>query len=419
MKTRILIRTVCQLTLSLAILLLAATTFAYGGTEIVLHNFGGGTDGAYPASALIFDTAGNLYGTTTSGGTARFGTVFKLTPNNGGFTESVIYAFLGSAMNDGSYPQGALTADSAGNLYGVTSNGGNRDCGTVFKLTPGSNGTWTESVLYSFCASGANSDGSSPTGKLIFDSAGNLYGVTDLGGTHNGGVVFELTPSAGTWIETVLYSFHAAGHLDGYRPSGIIFDSAGNIDGVTLFGGTQYYNGAGVVFQLVQSSPGHWTEKVIHTFGIYKGTNLQTPTGGLIFDAAGNLYMTMGRGGRGGAGIVELSPSGGGFTAHKLYSFAGTQILQPYEGLVFDSAGNLYSASNIGGSSACSGEGCGFVYRLTPGSTHWTATKLTSMNFADGANPVGGVILDSKGNVYGVTFAGGAKHGGVVFEITP
>ncbi len=403
--------------LSLAILLLAATALARGGTEIILHEFAGRSGGLNPNSSLIMDTAGNLYGTTWAGGwgpcSEGCGKAFKLTPNGSGYAESVVYAFQGSATGDGQNPWGALTADAAGNLYGVTQKGGMASsscgpygCGTVFELTPGASGKWTETVLYRF----AYSDGVNPTGKLIFDSAGNLYGVTLKGGLNLGGVLFELSPSAGTWTQKILYSFVGPYGMKGSQPVGIIFDGAGILYGVTALGGV---GGAGVVFQFA----GGLT--VIHTFSDTKGTNLQTPTGGLIFDAAGNLYMTMSRGDHGGAGVVELSPSNGTFTTHNLYSFAGPQVQQPYEGLVFDPAGNLYSASSVGGNSACS-EGCGFVYKLTPGSPHWTATKLASMNFADGAEPVGGVILDSKGNVYGVTFqGGGAKSAGLVFEVTP
>jgi hypothetical protein len=156
--------------------------------------------------------------------------------------------------------------------------------------------------------------------------------------------------------------------------------------------------------------------EVIHRFSI-NGTNLQTPTGGLIFDPAGNLYMTMARGGRGSAGVFELSPgSGGTFTGHEVYSFPGPQGVQPYEGLVFDATGNLYSASFDGGAK-CGGGDCGFVYKLSPGSSHWTASKLAIMHGRNGANPTGGVIFDSQGNLYGATYLGGTNKakGGVVF----
>jgi uncharacterized repeat protein (TIGR03803 family) len=406
--------------LSLALLLLAATALAHGGTETVLHSFGSRHDGQNPASTLIFDTAGNLYGTTAAGGTAGFGTVFKLTPNSGGFTESVVYSFRGSANDDGAFPQGALTADAAGNFFGVTSVGGHNNCGTVFKLTSGAGGSWSESILYAFCATGKTSDGYYPTGKLIFDSSGNLYGVTAAGGAYNGGVVFELAPSGGAWTETDLYSFPRDGRRDGSEPVGIIFDSAGNIDGVTSYGGTLFYVGSGVVFQLAQNPPGHWTEKVVHRFSI-TGANSQRPTGGLVFDGVGNLYMTtMGTSGRGGEGVFELSPgSGGTFTGRTLFFFEQGSG-QSYQELVFDSKGNLYSASTTGGGN-CEDGGCGFVYKLSPGSPRWTGTKLATFHGWDGARPIGGVTMDGKGNLYGVTFTRnpGLSGVGLVFQITP
>jgi uncharacterized repeat protein (TIGR03803 family) len=171
-----------------------------------------------------------------------------------------VHTFKGPTNNDGANPTGVLTADAAGNFYGVTAAGGNRrtDCGTVFKLTPGSSGNWTESVLYRF----RGRVGCAPTGNLIFDAAGNLYGITGTGGIHHRrGIVFKLAPSPGAWTITVLHTFPGAGHIDGSQPAGIIFDGAGNIDGVTTFGGTRHYNGAGVAFQLVQNSQGQWTER--------------------------------------------------------------------------------------------------------------------------------------------------------------
>jgi uncharacterized repeat protein (TIGR03803 family) len=408
---------------ALAILLIAVTTKAYGSTEVVLHNFGGGNDGSSPSSALIFDGAGNLYGTTFAGGTGPCGggcgTVFRLAPSGGTYTESVVYSFQGSANSDGANPLGALTADATGNFYGLTGAGGPKDCGTVFELSPDSGGSWTEKILYSFCASGSNIDGAYPNGKLIFDASGNLYGVTGFGGEHDTGVVFELLRSSGRWKQEVLYSFANAGGLDGNQPTGIIFDNAGNVFGVTMWGGTKAVNGAGVVFELVQKAGERWTEKVIHRFSVY-GTNLQTPTGGLIFDAAGNLYMTMSRGGLGGAGIVRFTRTrGGAFKGYTLRCFPGPQELQSYEGLVFDSAGALYSASSVG-KTGCTKSGCGFVYKLSPGRPHWTEMRLAIMHGSDGANPIGGVVFDDKGNLFGATSAGGQnKAGGVVFQITP
>jgi uncharacterized repeat protein (TIGR03803 family) len=238
----------------------AQTPTAGGWSEKVLHSFND-TDGAYSSAGLIFDKNGNLYGTTLEGGdygcsASGCGTVFELTPTaGGGWTETVLLNFNGS---DGSGPQAGLIFDAAGNLYGTTVGGGTNcppfGCGTVFELTPTAGGGWTEKVLHSF---GNGTDGANPFAGLIFDAAGNLYGTTYGGGTYRCGAsgcgtAFELTPAAGgSWTETVLYSFSRGN--DGFEPeAGLIFDSAGNLYGTTAVGGT--YDG-GTVFELTPVYP--------------------------------------------------------------------------------------------------------------------------------------------------------------------
>jgi uncharacterized repeat protein (TIGR03803 family) len=401
--------------LFLVLLVIATTSLGYASATAI-YNFTGGSAGLNPNTGLTFDAAGNLYGTTWSGGTGACtggcGTVFRLTPWGGSWTESVVYDFQGTAANDGYEPSSTLIADAAGNFYGTTNGGGSHDCGTVFELSPGSGGSWTETVLYSFCSQAE--DGVGPWGKLVFDASGNLWGVTAVGGSRGGGIVFELVNSSGSWTESNIYDFPKVGSLLGSQPAGIIFDSLGNLYGVTAFGGTKGVNGAGVVFQLVESE-GQWTQTVLHRFPI-SGNGLQTPTGGLIFDAAGTLYVSTARGGHGGAGVFSFNLTTNLGTT--LHSFTGSQVLEPYEGLVFDSAGNLYSASYNGGG-RCQSYGCGFVYELSPGSTGWTATVLAQLNGKNGANAVGGVVLDSEGNIYGATFLGGTENDGVIFQIVP
>ena len=199
----------------------------------MLHNFNcNGTDGAYPEAGLIFDTAGNLYGTTSEGGTYGYGTVFELTPQaGGGWTEQVLHNFNGT---DGAYPYASLIFDAAGNLYGTTSGGGTYSYGTVFELTPQAGGGWTEQVLYNF--NGDGTDGANPYAGLIFDAAGNLYGTTLRGGTYGGGTVFELTPKrAGAGRRRCCIT--STPMSDGYYPyGGLIFDAAGNLYGTTSRG---------------------------------------------------------------------------------------------------------------------------------------------------------------------------------------
>jgi uncharacterized repeat protein (TIGR03803 family) len=266
-----------------------------------------------------------LYGTTYYGGASGTGcggsgcgTVFQLAPGtNGKWTEKVLHSFKANGK-DGYNPDASLIFDAAGNLYGTTNAGGASDYGTVFELVPGRNGTWTETVLYSF---GQGKDGTGPTAGLIFDTAGNLYGTTSAGGTgqcqdYNGniigcGTVFQLTPGTnGKWKEKVLHNFNYNG-TDGNVPqAGLTFDLTGNLYGTTQFGGA---NGYGSVFQLTPGPNGRWRAKVLHSFNA-NGKDGYNPYASLIFDVAGNLYgTTVYGGGSGGCGtacgtVFEIMP---------------------------------------------------------------------------------------------------------------
>ena len=376
-------------------------------TEKLLHSFNG-TDGSVPDAGLIFDTAGNLYGTTYYGGTYDYGTVFELTRSHdtahGGWTEKVLHSFNGA---DGGNLFGGLILDAFGNLYG-TGNAGGFGFGTVFELTRSPNtagGGWTEKVLHSF----NGTDGAVPDAALIFDAAGNLYGTTTYGGGL--GNVFELTPAAGGgWTEKVLYNV-------GNVPfGGLIFDSAGNLYGTTYYGGTY---GHGAVFELTPVADGSWTEEVLYSFH-NNDADGAGPYPTLIFDAAGNLYGTTYNGGFYGYGTVfELMPAaGGGWTEKVLHSFNGTDGAYLFGGLIFDAAGNLYGTTVVGGS-----HGYGTVFELTPAAGgNWTEKVLYSFhnNGTDGAEPGwASLIFDAAGNLYGTTLDGGTYGYGTVFEITP
>jgi uncharacterized repeat protein (TIGR03803 family) len=235
-----------------------------------LYKFKGGTDGKSPAAGLVFDQAGNLYGTTQGGGPDKSrGTVFQLTPQqSGGWTKHVLYSFC-SQMNctDGAQPYAGMIFDRAGNLYGTTISGGAHHGGIVFQLTPNQNGGWTEGVLYSFCSRGNCADGLHPFAGLIFDQAGNLYGTTYYGGDQQDGTVFQLTPNQnGGWTEHVLYSFCSQTNCtDGWYPlAGLIFDQAGNLYGTR--GGVGELDASGTVFQLTPNQNGGWTEHVLYSF---------------------------------------------------------------------------------------------------------------------------------------------------------
>src|SRR5258708_902763 len=271
-------------------------------TRTILHNFTGGSDGQGPFTSLTFDPAGNLYGTTPFGGASGgYGVVFQLVPNsNGTWTENVLHSFNGT---DGYLPSGGVVFDGAGNLYGATIGGGSpvcgldfNGCGVVFKLTPNSDGSWSESTVYAFCSQKGCRDGWEPgSGSLIFDQAGNLYGTTEAScfpgnGIAHGcpGTVFKLSPNAdGSWTESVLHYFCSWGISstckDGVGPVSLIMDQAGN-----LYGGATSLD-ARMVFELSPNADGSWSEKVLHYF---PGTNNAPQPQNLVFDAAGNLYAT-------------------------------------------------------------------------------------------------------------------------------
>jgi uncharacterized repeat protein (TIGR03803 family) len=430
--------------LAMALMLPAGAVAA--GKYKVLRRFKGGEDGAFLTAGLIFDASGNLYGTTIQGGAGHAaqgcGIVFKLTPNSdGSWTESVLYHFAGG--RDGCQPSGGLIFDAAGkNLYGTTAQGGNRDCniircGVVFELSPNSDGSWTESVLHRF--SGA--DGSDPT-DLMFDAAGNLYGTTAHGGylACNGGngygcgTFFKLKPNAnGSWTETVLYTFCSNACTDGSFPNGLIFDGAGNLYGTTGGGGTpncDFGLGCGTVFMLTANSDGSWTYSVLHSFtGDRDGSG---PSGGLIFDAVGkNLYGTTVYEGsvscndpRGCGTVFKLTPnSDGSWEKSVLHFFLGKPAWWPGGGLVFDKAGNLYGTTFEGGDLNCvPQDGCGVVFKLAPNSDgSWKENVLHVFHGKPAREPNGPLFLDQAGNLYGTTYICGSLNDcrGVVFEVTP
>jgi uncharacterized repeat protein (TIGR03803 family) len=395
--------------------------------EKPLYDFGGGTDGYAPFAGLIFDKAGNMYGTTPQGGTGcggqGCGTAFKLTPSHEGWAKTTIHEFTGT-NGDGSAPSSGFILDQAGNLYGETSFGGLFNAGTVFELSPNSDGGWTETILYNFMGGIAGVD---PNGGLIFDQAGNLYGAAGGGNGNprqcNGGtdcgVVFKLTPGAmGMWTGQLLYSFKAYGS-DGMDPhGGVTFDGQGNLYGTTYLGGA---NGQGTVYELKHAQNGTWTESLIHSFA--NDENGRAPLAGLILDNAGNVYGTTWRAGAADAGTVfELSPASGGTWIFKLlHTFSGLQdVGNPVAGLIFDPAGNLYGTGEGGGYEWPS---VGIVFKLTPKTDgHWKETVLYHFGGGpDGGYPTDSLVFDAAGNLYGTALDGGntgCNYGcGVVFEV--
>lgn len=346
------------------------------GRETVLHNFTGGADGAQPYSHPIGDSAGNLYGTTPVGGSGNAGVIYKISAK-GHLT--VLYSFSGGV--DGYYPQAGLIRDQAGNLYGTANYGGTLGMGVVYRLDI----TNQETTLYNFTG---GTDGMGPSGGVIRDLAGNLYG-TASGGTTGNGVVFKLAPSG---KETPLYSFQ--GGMDGTIPcGGLILDAAGILCGSTAGGGPA---NAGVIYKLDRAG----METVI--YGFPSGADGMWPTAGVIRDSAGNLYGTTPKGGPANAGVVYRVDAAGHETV--LYSFqGGSDGANSFGSLVRDPAGNLYGTTQNGGTASL-----GVVFKLD---TSGHETVLHQFGGTDGAAPASGVILDSAGNLYGTTTAGGDGWG--------
>jgi hypothetical protein len=407
----------CWLAALLAILLSNGSALAAGPEYRVLYRFQDSPDGSQPFAGLVMDTAGNLYGTTYRGGTE--GTVFRLTRgSNGLWTESVLFDFS-DPMVSGGFPMGGVTLDTAGNLYG-TAGPGAFNHGVVFQLAPNSSGFWNVSVLHTF---NGNADGMQPLAGVIFDKAGDLYGTTPISGPVGGscGTVFQLTPSNGVWQENILHVFTCK--KDGWFPSAnLVFDKAGNLYGTTRWGGVGCgYYGCGTVFKLTPAN-GIWNKTTIYAFkGSSDGSE---PTSTLVFDKAGNLYGTTSVGGvgpctiEGGSGcgtVFKLTPRHtGGWKKTVIYSPDGSSGGGLFGGVVFDRAGNLYGTAAFYGivGPDCAG-GCGSVFKLTPGTGGvWSETTLYEFNGThDGGEPFDSLVLDNAGNIYGTTQYGGSSKG--------
>jgi len=365
-----------------------------------------GTGGYAPAGAVIKDAAGNFYGTTNQGGAYGFGTVFELVNTSGTYSEKVLYSFTNSP--DGAYPYAGLIMDAAGDLFGTTPNGGSSGYGIVFELV-NSSGTYTERVLYS---SSGSPDGGTIDSGVIMDAAGNLYGTTFNGGAYASGNVFELVNSSGTYSEKVLYDFLPNSGVDGANPgAGVIMDASGDLFGTTYWGGPQ---NAGTVFELVNTS-GTYSEKVLYSFtNSPDGANPYG--GGLIMDAAGDLYGATSAGGLQSAGTVfELVNASGTYSEKVLYSFTNfPDGAYPYGGLIMDAAGDVYGTTSGGLQNA------GTAFELLNSSGSYSEKILHSFMAScggDGTGPYGSLFMDASGNLYGTTTGGGANSQGTLFEI--
>lgn len=388
-------------------------------------------DGGTIYSAPIFDTAGNIYGTASLGGTHGFGMVFKLTPTTSGlWKETVLYNFKGG-LDDGATPHATLFRDSAGNLYGTTFTGGLSSskcglltplpgCGIVFKLTPTTQGEWKETILHKF----AGPEGGNSLTSLAPDKAGNFYGATASGGSKALGVIFRMSKTTtGTWVVTVLHNF--IGNPDGANPfihcMPLVFDSAGNIYGTTEAGGA---TGNGIVFKLIppKIAGGAWTEKIVHTFegGLNDGMR---PMAEVVLDKQGNVFGTTTGGGTHNQGIAYELSAPNNYAETILYDFKGiiANDASSPNGLIFDASGNLFGTSEVGGNG-----NNGTIFKLTHTSTGWEEAVLHNFTPAEGTNSFVPMIFGADGHLYGSGWVGGdsgsmssTAGGGSVFEFVP
>jgi uncharacterized repeat protein (TIGR03803 family) len=385
----------------------------------VIHNFGSSNDGNGPSGPLLLDSRRHLYG-TTAGGPGEYGSglVFRLTPQGPDtWGEEVLHTFGGGA--DGGAPKGGVIRGESGSLYGtMVGNGGAAD-GGVFALTPDSGG-WSNTVLYT------NGPGLAAGPGLVLDKSGNLYGNIGTG-LYKLGAIGELSPGSPSWTYTDLYNFCQTYCPDGDgQPGPPIWDGNGNLWGVTIEGGngkpacfSEF--GCGVIFEMTPNGDGTWTYHVMHRFASSSNDG-QQPYGSLVMDGTGNFYGSTWLGGLHNHGtIFKFSRSGGHWKETILYDFPNCLFGCMTDGtLARDSVGNLYGTA-AGGTNSCAGYSCGVVLKLAPqqGGT-WKYSVLYDFSEASGGlQPFYGVILDGKGHLYGVASNFGKYGGGTAFEITP
>jgi len=384
----------------------------------IIHKFQG-PDGGAPVADLIADAAGNLYGTAETGGNAEglpcsfntCGLVYELTPSaSGEWSEKIVYKFSGP---DGYAPMAGLIFDHTGNLYGTTASGGTYGAGTVFELSPNTDGSWSETVLHSFDWEGEQ-DGAEPNVDLIFDNAGNLYGTTYAGGPKDYGIVFKLLPNGdGTWSEKIIHNFESLS--GGANPlGGLTMDAAGNLYGTAPSGGI-FHDFSGLVYKLAPDADDKYIFSVLYEFcqlpGCHDGAE---PISKLTFDGSGNLFGTTLGGGRKRGVIFELTPQvDGSWSFSVFHAFAGNPAAFPQTAVTFDTSGSIYGATL--------NPDTGSVYRMAlQADGSWQGSQLHAFGGEPAYNPTSNLLL-LNGKIYGTTLLCGtsAECHGTVYEITP
>lgn len=337
-----------------------------------------------------------------------------------GQTLTTLYNF-GSSNQDGADPEPGVVFDQAGNLFGMASLGTSNGNGMIFELTPTGGGSWTQTVVHKFHGS---PDGEQPLGRPLVTASGKIFGTASRGGANNQGTVFAVFPPdapGDPWTGRVLYTFGSVSG-DGITPNAGLIGAHGSLYGVTREGGA---TGRGTVFQLTPAADpsAPWTENILHSFTA--GGDAAFPSSELVMDSSGNLFGTALQGGVNNLGAVyQVSPPavpGGAWTETVVYSFNGDDGTLPFGRLRFDASGALYGTTDGGGSKQE-----GTVFKLTPpehSGDDWTESII--FNFSggrDGGNPTAGVTMDGTGRLYGTASTGGAggpDFGGVVFVLDP
>ncbi|MGD0763762.1 MAG: choice-of-anchor tandem repeat GloVer-containing protein, partial [Roseiarcus sp.] len=367
------------------------------------------TNGYAPEGSLIADAAGDLFGTTISGGANNDGTVYEIAKTPAGYasTPTTLVSF---ANTNGARPFGGLIADAAGNLYGTTSVGGTNNGGTVFEIAKTSTGyASTPTTLVNFSGGNLTGPETGPEGGLIADAAGNLYGTTCGGGTNNGGTVFEIAKTSTGYASTptTLATFSSS-----LGWAGLIADAAGDLFGTTCGGGA---NGDGTVFEIAKTPTGYASTTV--SLVSFNRTNGSDPGyGALIADAAGDLFGTTESGGANNDGTVfEIAKTSTGYASTPTVLLNLNSINGTESGLVADAAGNLYGTTYEGGL-----VGGGTVFEIAKTSTGYASSPTTLVTFygANGDAPIGSLIIGADGHLYGTTESGGANNDGTVFELS-
>ncbi|HEX3432366.1 MAG TPA: choice-of-anchor tandem repeat GloVer-containing protein [Rhizomicrobium sp.] len=379
--------------------LCASPASAY--TFQVIHNFTGGSDGAAPPYTLVRERQGFL-GTSSSGGKTGNGTVFDLKQNASGWTVRPVYNF---GDTDGAPGWGVTRFNGSLYVNAFYAEVMDGPCGSALQVNRSSGGHGYQGVLMHTYVK--KQDGC-PTGNLVLDSAGNVYGVTQDGGANGWGSIFELSNSGNSWTQTILYSFPGASG-GGAPYSAPVFDQAGNLYGTATAGGNQGCGqGCGTVYELSPGKSG-WSYSVLYSFT--GGNDGGQPTAGLVFDKAGNLYgAAESYGANGGGTVFELSPSGNTWSFNLLTALPGTG--GPVVSLTLDGTHNIYGTSFFGTS------GYGAVFRLTQANGSWRYRDLHDFTGgSDGGYPGGGVTRDASGNLYGTAVLGGTDNGGVIYEL--